>query len=102
MNLVPLLTALGVRRANEADGIEIDLFEGGPAVERIYARQSTFIEVNESGTEARAMTAFLAEACDSVPMPPFEFIADRPFLYVLESMDGIPLFMGVVSDPTRQ
>ena len=35
-------------------------------------------------------------------MPPddeIDFVLDRPFLFVIESNDGLPLFVGVVNEP---
>jgi len=35
-------------------------------------------------------------------MPPSEevdFVADRPFLFVITGRDGLPLFVGVVNQP---
>ena len=35
-------------------------------------------------------------------MPPEEevdFVLDRPFIFILTSMDGLPLFTGVVNNP---
>ena len=51
------------------------------------------------GIDAAAYTMMLY--CGS-PMPPDEeidFVLDRPFLFVIESNDGLPLFVGVVNEP---
>lgn len=59
--------------------------------------QETFVEVNEEGTEATAMTiAFFADAVET----PFRMIVDRPFLFLIEDKPtGTILFMGVLFDP---
>ena len=64
-------------------------------------RQRTFVEVNEEGTEAAAVTEVLiATGIDMNPPKPFEMIVDRPFLFLIEDKQtGTILFMGVVFDP---
>jgi serine protease inhibitor len=64
-------------------------------------RQATFVEVNEEGTEAAAVTA--AETHGGIemnPPKPFQRIVDRPFLFLIaDEQTGLILFMGVVFDP---
>ena len=64
----------------------------------------SFIEVNEEGTEAAAATAVvMAEkgGIDDEPEPmPIEFVADHPFIFLIEHKEtGQILFMGKVSSP---
>jgi serine protease inhibitor len=63
-------------------------------------RQKTFIEVNEEGTEATAVTVEQRMlGFPSVP-DPIEFIADHPFFFAIsDTSSGTILFMGVVHDP---
>ena len=60
-------------------------------------KQKTFIEVNEKGTEAAAVT-YTGMSMANVGGTPFygqDFIADRPFLYLIEETGtGTILFMG--------
>jgi serine protease inhibitor len=61
--------------------------------------QKTFIDVNESGTEAAAATSV---GIGVVSLPP-QITFDRPFLYVIrERESGAILFIGRVGDPTAQ
>lgn len=56
----------------------------------------TFIEVNEEGTEAAAVTVV---GIVRTSLPP-EFTADRPFFFAIRDNDtGTVLFMGTVVDP---
>jgi serpin B len=61
-----------------------------------FVRQKTFLEVDEEGTRAAAVTA--------VGIRPVSFIgfeADRPFvLAIRERLTGTVLFMGLVGDPS--
>lgn len=58
----------------------------------------TYIAVDEKGTEAAAATGVVVKA-DSVPMSPFEFVADRPFLFAIrDRLTETILFLGRVVD----
>jgi len=66
------------------------------------AKQKVFIEVNEEGTEAAAVTGIEMRAT-SAPPPPTEFTADRPFVLVIrDDQTGALLFVGQVNDPVTQ
>ena len=61
-------------------------------------RHKTFVEVNEEGTEAAAVTAVIMT--DSAMQGDFCFRADRPFIFVIrEANSGTILFMGKIVDP---
>ena len=65
-------------------------------------KQKSFIEVNEKGTEAAAVS-FAAHAKGGSRVAPFEMIVDRPFFFVIgDDQTQSILFMGVVCDPTGQ
>lgn len=63
-----------------------------------------FVEVNEEGTEAAAATAVVM-ATKSISMdeePPFVFVADRPFVYLIEeAQTGAVLFLGALNEPSH-
>lgn len=64
-------------------------------------RQKAFVEVNEEGTEAAAVTgiATIAAGMEMNPPPPFEMIVDRPFLFaIVDARSEMILFMGLVND----
>lgn len=61
--------------------------------------QKAFIEVNEEGSEAAAATGAVM-MMRSMPMPPEDFRADRPFLFFLrDALTGMVVFQGRVADP---
>jgi len=64
-------------------------------------KQKTYLEVNEKGTEAAAVTAIRIEAMAMRrEPPPFRFIVDRPFfLAIREKETGLILFLGAIFDP---
>jgi len=64
--------------------------------------QNDFVEVNEKGTEAAAVTGLfcLAALDPAPPPPPFEMIADRPFVFAIcDDHTGTVVFLGAVVDP---
>jgi serine protease inhibitor len=65
-------------------------------------KQKSYVEVNEEGTEAAAVTVGIMRATAVFrPQKPFEMIVDRPFFFVIEdNQTKSVLFMGVVSDPS--
>jgi len=62
------------------------------------ALQKDFVEVNEKGTEATAVTAIFETLEDYVPPPlPFEMIVDRPFVFALcDDFTRTGVFLGAV------
>ena len=64
-----------------------------------FVKQRTFVDINEDGTEAAAVTA-TGISLTSAPMTSLMRV-DRPFIFVIrERLSGTVLFMGkVVSMP---
>jgi len=106
MDLGDPLVALGLRIAFDCDSAD---FSGmaRPAVPSQLmplcigtAIQKTYIDVDEEGTEAAAVTGIGMVTVTSAPPPPIEFIVDRPFLFVLrDEMTGTDLFVGRIARP---
>jgi serine protease inhibitor len=92
------LKALGMRAAfGEADFSGIS--DRGLFISAV--RQKAFVEVNEEGTEAAAVT-MMAESLGIERDPPqaFQMIVDRPFFFLIEDQQTRTiLFMGAVYDP---
>jgi len=98
-SLKGVLSALGMAVA----------FEGGAdframSPERLYigdVRHKTYVDVNEEGTEAAAVTAVTMLRA-SMPEPPeFKMVVDRPFLFAIRDNEtGSVLFLGAIVDPT--
>ncbi len=91
----------------------VDVFDGGLAdlsgiapVEPnvLYvseATQAAYVDVNEVGTEAAAITTVILDYTSSQPPPPPMFIANHPFIFIIQDDEsGAILFMGRLSDPT--
>lgn len=99
-DLNPLLSGLGMPRAF-APGADLSGMDGTKNLYLQAAVQKAFVEVNEEGAEAAAVTAVAATPGAAARSPkPKVFRADRPFLFLIEdARTGLILFMGRVSDP---
>jgi len=74
--------------ANFSNMSDADLFIG-------LVKQDTFVEVNEEGTEAAAVTVVGMDYTSAGPSQPIYFHVNRPFIYVIkEKSTGAILFMG--------
>lgn len=95
--LVPYLVNLGMSSAfdpNSADfsGMADLTMTGGLFVSS--ALQDAFVDVNEEGTEAAAVTTIMIMTEEARPEP-VRFTADHPFIFVIQDDEsGTILFMG--------
>lgn len=100
-NLIQPLQNLGLHDAFDPDNADFQAITDEP----IYleqAKHKAFVNVNEEGTEAAAITALVARATSGTPEPVYEFIADHPFMFVIQEKEtGEILFLGRVVDPTK-
>jgi serpin B len=96
------LKALGMRQAFAVDADFSAMAEEPLFVSEV--KQKSFVEVNEEGTEAAAVTTVTMHAQAVFrPEKPFEMIVDRPFLFVIgDDQTRSILFLGVVHDPAGQ
>lgn len=76
--------------------------QGLPEIYISNILHKTFIEVDEKGTEAAAVTAILMAGTTSVPPDPISIEIDKPFLYFIQHNETQQiLFMGQVLNPTE-
>ena len=100
-NLVESLQNLGLEDAFDRDNADFQ----GITDEQVYlekAAHKAFVNVNEEGTEAAAITTFVFRATSGPPEPIAEFVADHPFMFIIQEKEtGEILFIGRVMDPTK-
>jgi serpin B len=92
------LKALGMTEPFIADGA--DFTRMSSEGRRLYisiVKQKTYVDVNEEGTEAAAVTSVGVKATSASPSKPVMRV-DHPFLFVIrERLSGTVLFMGKVA-----
>ncbi|KAJ7981736.1 Serpin-ZX-like [Quillaja saponaria] len=73
---------------------------------RLEIIHKAYIDVNERGTEAAAVTVEYDDMGFGLGVeipPPLKFIADHPFLFMIrEDISGIPFFIGAVLNPLAE
>ncbi len=58
------------------------------------------VKIDEEGMEAAAYTVLqLPASGPPLELEEIDFVLDRPFLFLIESQSGVPLFTGVVNQP---
>jgi serine protease inhibitor len=74
----------------------------GPGLAINEVLQRTYVDVDEQGTEAAAVTAVgVRPTAVMAEPPPIEFVVDRPFCVAIrDDRTGLVLFLGQVVDPT--
>ena len=90
------LKILGMSDAFDPGAADFSRLVSGGGVYIDFVKQKTFVDVNEEGTEAAAVTAVgIVET--SAPATPI-FRVDRAFLFVIrERLSGTVLFMGKIA-----
>lgn len=99
LSLKKALISLGMEEAFTSAADFTGMNEGG----NLFisdVKHKTYIDVNEKGTEAAAVTS--VEMKLTAIMDPIEFIADRPFMYIIreDETDSI-LFTGIFDNPVE-
>jgi serine protease inhibitor len=93
------LESLGMKLAFDAGRAD---FSGiAPHLYISAAIQKTFVDVNEEGTEAAAVTGIgVTATAMRLPSQPFQMVVDRPFLFLIEDRPTQTiLFLGLIFDP---
>ena len=94
-----VLKAMGMPRAFSSEEAQfLAMLEVHSWVGRVL--QKSYIDVNEEGTEASAVTVIQMVMSTGLPLPPPQkatVVVDRPFLFAItEQSTGVILFMGKV------
>lgn len=100
IELKSVLSALGMEVA--FDPVEADFTGINPGDELFISKvkHKTYVDVNEEGTEAAAVTAVEMQLT-AAPADPVTMRINRPFFFVIrETNSGAVLFMGKIVDPS--
>ena len=63
------------------------------------ASHAARVMVDEEGCIAAAYTVMAAAGAAMPPEEEMDFVLDRPFIFVITSDSGMPLFAGIVNQP---
>lgn len=103
VSLKSALAELGMASAFDPDAADFSGISERNA-EPLYIHEvvhKAMVAVDEKGTEAAAASAVIMGDEGAPAEPEVEFIADRPFLFLIRDLrSGAVLFMGRVEDPT--
>jgi serpin B len=97
------LSALGMAEAFSQDQADFSQMAKVPKSQNLYisnVEHQAFVEVNEEGTVAAAVT-YSDMRCTSAAKPePFEMIVDHPFFFTIQDDGtGTVLFLGAIVEP---
>ena len=99
------LTALGMPAAFRQESADFSGMTGNRKLFLSAMIHMSFIDLNEEGTEAAAITgSFGVAGMEGLghEEPPIPFTVDHPFIFLIrDNRSGGILFMGRVTDPTR-
>lgn len=92
----------GLKQLGITDAFDTSTADYSPLTSKnIYlhkADQAARVTIDEKGVSAASYTK-LEFLCGGSPTLEVDFILDRPFLFVITSRDGLPLFTGIVNEP---
>ncbi|MCX2741428.1 serpin family protein [Pontibacter anaerobius] len=92
-----MLTQLGMGVAFTGNADFSRMVEGNPGLAISKVMHKTFVEVNEEGTEAAAVTSVGIEVTSANPSP---YRIDRPFIFMIrEKSSNAILFIGKLMQP---
>ena len=63
------------------------------------ASHAARVAIDEEGIIAAAYTVMADAGASPPPEEEVDLVLDRPFLFLVESRDGLPLFAGIVNEP---
>jgi serpin B len=98
--LAPALKSMGMKDVFDPAAADFSGMTGKKDLSISNVIHKAFVDVNEQGTEAAAATAVAMEGMAMRPAPPTVFLADHPFLFVIQDkQSGVILFMGRMKEP---
>lgn len=100
MDLVKALQSMGITDIFQADTANFTPIlpkDDGGFISNI--QHATRVAIDEKGVTAAAFTLILRAGAAPPPEEEIDFVLDRPFLFCIESQDGLPLFTGIVNNP---
>ena len=100
-NLEESLRKLGIEKAFSADSAGFSgISDYATCISEV--KQGSRIAIDENGVEAAAYTYIAVDtAAADMPDEPIVLKFDRPFIFIVQSDSGVPLFIGTVQNPVE-
>ena len=101
MNLTQELKALGI--TDVFDPLQADFSSLTGNADWIYLSQAVHYAraaIDEEGVEAAAYTVMSVSTSAVSPEEEADLVLNRPIVFIITNYDGIPIFAGVVNNPT--
>ena len=94
--LIPTLSKLGITGVfdNNADFTPLS---DQPGIFVSKVEHAARVKIDEEGCEAAAYTVMMMETTAMEPQDKVDFVLDRPFIFVINDTNGMPLFIGIVN-----
>ncbi len=99
LDLMEGLHELGVRQVQDWTLADFSGISPAPGIYLGSARQGVRVSIDEDGLTGVAYTLLAMPEKGISTGEAVDFVLDRPFLFVVESADGLPLFTGIVNQP---
>ena len=100
LELNDALKAMGVTDAFDSTVADLRAMGGAPN-DQLYVSavlHKTYLELDENGTKAAAVTAVVNDATSAKPTEVHRVVLDRPFVYmIVDTHANLPLFLGTVT-----
>lgn len=100
LELRDALKAMGVTDAFDSAAADLRAMGGAPN-DQLYigaVLHKTYLELDENGTKAAAVTAVATDAASAEPPEVHRVVLDRPFVYmIVDTHANLPLFLGTVT-----
>lgn len=101
LDILDTLAQLGI--TDVMDGGKSDftpLTTANDSLELTQAKHAARVKIDEDGCEAAAYTILGVEATAMMgPEDEIDFTLDKPFVFAITGIDGLPLFVGLVNQP---
>ena len=101
LDILDTLAQLGI--TDVMDGTKSDftpLTTANDSLELTQAKHAARVKIDEDGCEAAAYTILGVEATAMMgPEDEIDFTLDKPFVFAITGIDGLPLFVGLVNQP---
>ena len=100
LDLKETLTRMGVTDLFDQQAADLSGVSKKKDLHVSSIRQRTFIQVNEKGTEAAAVTSLSIAKNLNLPAQPF--VANHPFVFIIrDNTNQVILFAGIITNPNK-